>query len=86
MKRKANYTVKTIGDVNILLPSEGDAALTGVMTLNETGIFIWDMLAEDRTEGEIVSAMAKEYAAPEEVLEADVKAFVAKLEKHGLLE
>ena len=86
MKRKAEFEVRKIGDVNMVMPLDGKASLTSVMTLNESGMFIWDMLESDVTVADIAIAMAEEYNAPVAVIEEDVKAFISKMLRVGLIE
>ena len=59
----------------------------GMITLNETGKFIWQYLSDDRTEGEIVEAIMKEYEGAEKsAIEADVNEFLTKLSSANILE
>lgn len=57
----------------------------GVVRMNETANAIFDLLAEDTTEEVIVEAMEKEYDVSKEILVADVKHYVQKFRKKGML-
>ena len=53
---------------------------TGRMSaINAMGSRIWSELDAGRSLHEIIDLLAAEYAAPREVIEADVRAFVAQL-------
>ncbi len=54
-------------------------------TLNETGKAVWDLLDGKRTLAQVVSMLAGEYAASEEVLRSDVLGLVDELLKRKIL-
>lgn len=69
------------GDV-ILVPI-GDASIQikGLLTLNETGERIWDLLPQCDNEEAIVRQMLEEYEIDEATLRADVTDFLSELKK-----
>ena len=69
-----------------LLVAAGGASFTGLVKGNKTFGIIVDLLREDRSKEEIVSAMIKRFDAPEEVIERDVEKAVYELDKIGALE
>lgn len=85
MRAKDGYEVRRIADVNILCPTTEEVDLTHVVTLNETGLFIWDMLQKDVTVDNIVNAMLKEYDVSREVLTEDVEEYIDYLRVQKLL-
>jgi len=57
----------------------------GVVKLNETSAFIFDLLKEEISMDEIVEALEKEYDAPRSIIAADVKKCLEEFEERGLL-
>ena len=53
--------------------------------LNDTAGFLWDRLAEPRTEGELVEAVIGEYNCDRETAARDVAEYLGRLEEQGLL-
>ncbi len=51
----------------------------GVITLNETGAFLWNKLVGGATEEDLVTALLNEYEVDKSVAETDVKKFTEKL-------
>jgi len=45
-----------------------------------------ELLKQDRTESQIVDELSREFGADREIVEADLKEFLAHLERHRLLE
>lgn len=88
MKIKPGYMLRTVAGYNIVVPV-GDAALdfNGMINLNETGAFLWKILAEgDIDEEQMVSALIEEYDVDVETARADVAAFVKKMKEAVLID
>ena len=70
----------------IIVPT-GDLTLrfNGLLTINETGYFIWQRLKEETDEASIVQALTEEYEISVEEAEKDVREFLAILEENRLL-
>jgi hypothetical protein len=54
--------------------------------LNLVGSRMLELLKQDRTESQIVDELSREFGADREIVEADLKEFLAHLERHRLLE
>lgn len=54
--------------------------------LNAVGTRIWHLLETPRNLAQIVTALAEIYDAPEDKIRAEAAAFLARLEREGLLE
>ena len=63
-----------------------DNSFNGLITLNETGTFLWNLLAEGSDEDSMVKAMLKEYEVVEDVARADVREFIEHAKKSGVLD
>ena len=87
MKVKDNLMVRVIAGSNVVLPL-GALSLdfTGMLTLNETGVFLWSLLRADTTREELAKALTEEYDVTYDEALADVDAFIEKLDKAGYLE
>lgn len=60
--------------------------IKGIMNSNPSGAYIFELLKTEQTEDSIVEAMFEKYDAPEDVIRADVKEFIAKIKEIGVLE
>ena len=87
MKIKEGFVLRNVADATIVVPT-GAASIdfNGMITLNETGAFLWHLVEKETTEQEILDAMLKEYDVDESTASAGIARFVAKLEHEGLLE
>lgn len=87
MKIKDGFLLKEIADNFVVIPTGGMVVdFNAMITLNESGVFLWRLLSEERTEEELVFAMLGEYDVPRAQAEQDVRQFVEKLRSEGLLE
>lgn len=86
MRRNPDYMLKEVADAAVIVPV-GRAALKfpGMISVNETGRILWELLAEERTEGELRQLMYDRYDAPPEQIAADLSAFLRRLRLAGAL-
>ena len=86
MKIKEGFIKSKLGNECVVVPVGAQTIdFRGLITLNETGEFIWDMLSEDRNEEELVNAILSEYEIDKQTAENDVKMFVDNLKEKDLL-
>ena len=87
MKINENYVLRQIADTWVVLPL-GDATLdfNGMMTLNETGSFLWSILEKGCEKADLVNSLLSEYEVTSEQAEADVEEFINKLRNIDCLE
>ncbi len=88
MRIKDGFVLRKVSEAYIVI-AVGEAALNfnGMITLNETGAFLWEKLAkgcEDKQE--LVDAVLEEYDVAEELVSKDVDVFVSKIDAAGVLE
>lgn len=87
MKAADNFIFKQMRDTGMIIPvGERSFDFRGMVTLNETGSFLWQKLAGETTRDELVSALLAEYDVDEARAAADVDAFLDKLSEAGLLD
>lgn len=72
-----NYIVVAVGSAVKLL--------TGAVTLNETGAFLWEILTKGADENDLVRALCENYNVERKMAEKDVLEFINKLKKANLL-
>ena len=87
MQVSQNFIAREVAGEYLLIPT-GAAALEtkGLIALSESGYFLFQLLQEDHTEDALVEAMRGEYDAPEEVIRADVAAFLQQMRDVQVLE
>ena len=85
MKLKDGFLLRKIAGQTVVLPSSGDLDLNMMITMNETGAFLWEKLQQETDAAALVAALLEEYDVDEARATAAVEAFVKKLEKNGFL-
>lgn len=87
MKIREGFVLKQVADATIVVPS-GAASLdfNGMITLNDTGAFLWKLLEKDTDEEAMLAEMLKEYDVDEQKASAGIRKFVERLSAEGLLE
>lgn len=86
MKIKDGFVAREVGGETIVIAvGERSRDFNAMITLNETGKFLWDRLTEETDEGSLVAALLSEYEVDEDTAKGAVTRFVASLEKAGLL-
>ena len=86
MKIKDCFVLSEIGGSYIVVPTGSETVdLNGMITLNETGHFMWNLLLNDVTKEDIINAFINEYDVDEETVSADVDEFVEKLRNIGAI-
>ena len=84
MKIKEGFVLREIAGDTVVLPG-GDMDLNAMITLNETGAFLWKLLETETTVEELASAIVKEYNTDEETAKTAVEGFVEKLRSYEFL-
>lgn len=85
MKIKEGYRIRKVGSKSVVV-APGGINFTGLITVNETGTFIWGMLEKGAETDEIVSALASECKVQPEKIEGDVIEFIKALKGAEILE
>ncbi len=86
MKIKEGFILREVAG-NYIVVAVGSAVkqFNGVITLNETGAYLWKQLEKGCEEEQLVSALLSEYEVDEETAKKDVKAFIEKLSVANLI-
>lgn len=85
MKLKDGFILRNVAGQNIVLPTGGDLNLNMMITLNDTGAFLWEKLLQETDEAALVTALLSEYDVDDATASAAVSAFVKKLRDHEFL-
>ncbi len=85
MKLKKEFITHNSGKESLLVPA-GGAGFAGLVKGNKTFGTILELLSEDRTRDEIITALKDRFDAPEGVIEKDVDRAISELEKIGALD
>ena len=87
MKIKENFALRQVAGAWVVLPlADATIDFTGMLTLNETGLMLWNLLNEETTAQDLAKALTEEYDVTLEQAQTDVDAFIAKLSKAGCIE
>lgn len=80
MKRNPNFLLKDVAGKLVLVPvGKAAAAFPGMITVNGSGKFIWELLAEDLSFEELVNAMTQRYEVTAETAQKDAAVFIERL-------
>lgn len=87
MKRNPDFIVTDVAGSHILVPV-GKAAVNfnSIISLNEMGLTVWDMLENETSEDEVLQKILAEYEVTEDRARADVERFIGKLRESGCIE
>ena len=87
MRLVEGFCIRKILDETIIIPT-GEAArcLSGLIAVNETGEFLFQLLQTEQTTESLVTEMLNEFEVDKETAEADVMAFINVLVENGMLE
>ena len=85
MKIKEGFLLRQVAGQTVVLPIGGDMDLNLMITLNDTGAFLWEKLQEETDEAALVAALLGEYDVDEATAKKAVADFVAKLNDNGFL-
>ena len=87
MKIKNNLVVREVAGTWVVLPTAAKVLdFDGMITLNETGILLWNLLEKGSSYEEMTAALLEEYDVSREQALADVHEFVEKLKSAGCVE
>ncbi len=86
MKRNTDFLLRDVAGTMVIVPV-GAAVndFPGMMTVNATGAFLWELLEKEQTVQTLVAALLEDYEVSEETARADVEAFLEKLKPTGAI-
>ncbi|MFW5794488.1 MAG: PqqD family protein [Bacillota bacterium] len=88
MKIKQEYVVKSIGEDIVVVPIKNEAVkFNGIITLNKTGKFIFELLQrENLTKEELLKRVLDKYDVNESQAKKDIDAFILKCQRNELID
>ena len=87
MKIREGFLLRNVAGNNVVVPI-GQATLdfNGMMSLNETGAFIFSKMLDGTTKEQLIEDLISEYEVEREIAQKDVDDFIKKVEGEGVLE
>lgn len=86
MKLKYEFVVREVADKTVAIPvGESTENFDCMITLNESGAFIFNLLKQEISKDDLLKAFLKEYDATKEQAEKTISAFLEKLQESNLL-
>lgn len=86
MKRNSDFLLRNVADSLVVVPvGPATASFPGMITLNATGAFIWELLEQEQTVESLVAALTQTYEVTEEQARQDVQNFVNRLIPTGAI-
>lgn len=84
MKRNPDFVQQDVAGTKVIVPT--GAAVTkfpGMITVNDTGVYLWELLEREQTVDTLVDALLESYEVEREQAKEDVESFLANLQSTG---
>lgn len=86
MRLKHAFETMKLDDQIVAIPvGEGATEYHGVIKLNETAAFIFELLKQESTEESIIDALEKEYDVSRDIVTKDVQNYITMFREKGFL-
>lgn len=85
MKLKPGFVLREIAGETVVLPTGDDLDLNVMITLNQTGKFIWSRLENDTTIDQLVEDIMSAYETDADTAKIAVCTFIEQLNDYGFL-
>ncbi len=87
MKIKEGFMLCDVAGSHVVLPMGQETAdFNGMITLNETGVFLWKQLEKGCTREKLLAAMQEEYDVTEERAAKGIEKFLAQVKENNFVE
>lgn len=87
MKRKGDFLLQNVGGQDFLVPLGSRVVdMNGMIVLNPTARFVWELLADECSLTELAEAMANRFTVDTERASGDIQIFLDEIDKWGLLD
>ena len=87
MKLKEGFIFRKIAGDNVVVPiGQQIKEFNGLIKLNESGAFLWNILKEGSSKEELVDKLLEEYEIDRDFAENDVEKFINILKERDMLE
>ena len=79
--------MKDVAGSKVVLPlGERQTEIRGIITFNDIGAEVFNMLDGTNSVEEIIAKIVKDYDAPYETVKSDVEKLIEKMRENGLVE
>lgn len=86
MKRSENFLLRDVAGTLVIVPvGAAVSAFPGMITLNDTAAYLWELLEQEQTVASLAAGLMERYEVDEEKATADVEAFLEKLKPTGAI-
>ena len=86
MKIKDSFVLRNIAGINTVISADPASEFDGMITLNETGVFMWNILKNGATVDKLIDAVISEYEIDKETATTDSNEFISKLQSINVFE
>lgn len=87
MKIKEGFVLRQVADNWVVLPvGAASVSFRGMLSLNESGVLLWNALEKGGSRDDLADALLAEYEVEREQALADVDEFIQTLTKAGCIE
>ncbi len=87
MKVKKGFILREVaGNFVVVATGKATKEFNGLITLNESGAFLWKCLENEATKATLVEALLGEYEVDKQQAEIDVEKFIKKVVEAKLVE
>lgn len=86
MKRNENFLLRDVAGTLVIVPvGAAVTAFPGMITLNDTAAYLWELLKEEQTVESLVASLMDRYEVDAPKATEDVEAFVKQLKPTGAI-
>jgi len=86
MKRRDDFLLQNVGGQDILVPLGAKVMdMNGMIVLNATGRYVWELLAEESSLEDLAAAVGERFDVDRERARSDIEAFLDEITQWGLL-
>jgi hypothetical protein len=87
MKLKQGYILREVGTLKVVVAvGQAHDNFHKILTLNQTGAFLWNLLLNQTTVDELVLKLCEKYNVDEQSAKKDVEDFISQLNANALLD
>ena len=87
MKIKEDFILRKVADSYVVVPVNNMSLdFNGIINLNETGAFLFNLMQKGADREELISKMLEEYEVTEQKAEKDIDLFIEKVKDADILE
>ncbi|MCH5296276.1 MAG: PqqD family protein [Ruminococcus sp.] len=87
MKIKDDFILRKVADTYVVVPVNSMTLdFNGIINLNETGAFLFELLQKGATKEELLDKMLEEYDVPQKKASEDIDIFIQKVKDADILE